>query len=66
MSADDTVITEPKPPFRFGHRNARRAPPNSALKTSSDVISDPRKKSRRETDFTDEAGAGGSPLAAAS
>ena len=51
------LISEPKPPLRFGHRKARVAPPNSAPKTASETSRAPRKKSRRETDLT---GLGGS------
>ena len=46
------TISEPNPPLRLGHRNASVAPPNWAPNTSSDTISELRKKSRREIDLT--------------
>ena len=57
------LITEPKPPRRFGHRNAIVAPPNSALNTSTDTTSERRKNSRRLTGLG--AGGAGSPRMAA-
>src|SRR6266511_5227837 len=41
-----SVMTDPNPPVRFGHRNASVAPPNCAANTPSEASSPPRKKSR--------------------
>src|SRR5437763_16575507 len=42
-------IVDPNPPFRFGHRNASDAPPNSAPNTSIEATKERRKNSRRVT-----------------
>src|SRR5437762_13651763 len=42
-------IVDPNPPFRFGHRNASDAPPNSAPNTSIEATRERRKNSRRVT-----------------
>src|SRR5207248_202439 len=42
-------MSDPKPPFRFGHRKARLAPPNWAPNTRSELTQDRRRKSRLDT-----------------
>ena len=56
------LILDPKPPFRFGHRNPIVPSPNSAPNSITEVSSARRWKSRRLTAL---AGAGGSSPAAA-
>ena len=50
--SEPALINEPKPPRRFGHRNAIVPPPNSAANTSTDVMSARRWKSRRDMTLT--------------